>query len=55
LQVTDEDLSLYEGRFDTGYDVYREQRFDALKQAGVTFCAGAATTQPACAALGGFE
>jgi len=36
LQVTDEDLSLYEGRFDTGYDVYREQRFDALKQAGVT-------------------
>jgi arylsulfatase len=35
LQVPDEDLDLYAGQFDEGYDAYRGERFAALKEAGV--------------------
>jgi arylsulfatase A-like enzyme len=35
LQVPDEDLDLYAGRYDLGYDVLREQRFESLKRAGI--------------------
>jgi len=35
LQVPDEDLNLYDGHFDMGYDNYRELRFRALKRSGV--------------------
>lgn len=35
LQVPDEYLDLYSGRYDDGYDELREQRFDSLKEAGI--------------------
>jgi arylsulfatase len=35
LQVPDEDLNLYAGRYDMGYDRLREQRFRSLKSAGI--------------------
>ncbi|HSG64791.1 MAG TPA: arylsulfatase, partial [Gammaproteobacteria bacterium] len=35
LQVPDEYLDLYRGRYDAGYDVLREQRFESLKRAGI--------------------
>ncbi len=35
LQVPDEDLFLYSGHYDMGYDELREQRFDSLKAAGI--------------------
>ncbi len=35
LQVPDEYLHLYAGRYDDGYDALREQRFDSLKEAGI--------------------
>ncbi len=35
LQVPDEYLDLYRGRYDAGYDVLREQRFESLKAAGI--------------------
>lgn len=35
LQVPDEDLNLYAGRYDSGYDRLREQNFDTLKAAGI--------------------
>jgi arylsulfatase len=35
LQVPDEDLNLYAGRYDRGYDALREERFRSLKAAGV--------------------
>jgi len=35
LQVPDSYLDLYEGRYDDGYDVLRERRFEAAKRAGV--------------------
>ena len=35
LQVPDEYLDLYEGQYDAGYDVLREQRFESLKKAGI--------------------
>ena len=35
LQVPDEDLDLYAGRYDMGYDRLREQRFETLKGAGI--------------------
>lgn len=35
LQVPDDDLNLYAGRYDIGYDRLREQRFESLKAAGV--------------------
>ncbi|MBT8078252.1 MAG: arylsulfatase [Gammaproteobacteria bacterium] len=35
LQVPDEYLHLYAGRYDDGYDALRERRFDSLKEAGI--------------------
>lgn len=35
LQVPDEDLDLYAGRYDHGYDVQRERNFESLKRAGI--------------------
>jgi arylsulfatase len=35
LQVPDEDLFLYSGRYDSGYDALREQRFESLQAAGI--------------------
>jgi arylsulfatase len=35
LQVPDDYLNLYAGRYDDGYDALREQRFDSLKEAGI--------------------
>ena len=35
LQVPDEDLNLYAGRYDMGYDRLREMRFESLKAAGI--------------------
>jgi arylsulfatase len=35
LQVPDEDLDLYRGQYDDGYDVLRERRLDSLRQAGI--------------------
>jgi arylsulfatase len=35
LQVPDEDLDLYAGRYDMGYDRLRELRFESLKSAGI--------------------
>jgi len=35
LQVPDEDLDLYAGRYDMGYDRLRELRFESLKGAGI--------------------
>ena len=35
MQVPDSYLDLYEGRYDEGYDVLRERRFEAAKRAGV--------------------
>lgn len=35
LQVPENYLDLYAGRYDAGYDVLREQRFEAAKRAGV--------------------
>jgi arylsulfatase len=35
LQVPDEDLDLYAGRYDHGYDVQRERSFESLKTAGI--------------------
>jgi arylsulfatase A-like enzyme len=35
LQVPDEDLHLYDGRYDMGYDRLREMRFESLKEAGI--------------------
>lgn len=35
LQVPDEYLDLYSGRYDDGYDALREKRFDSLKEAGI--------------------
>lgn len=35
LQVPDDYLNLYAGRYDDGYDVLRERRFDSLKEAGI--------------------
>ncbi len=35
LQVPDDYLELYSGRYGAGYDVLREQRFESLKEAGI--------------------
>ena len=35
LQVPDEDLDLYAGQYEMGYDVLREQNFENLKTAGI--------------------
>jgi len=35
LQVPDEYLDLYRGRYDAGYDVLREQRLESLERAGI--------------------
>ena len=35
LQVPEEELDRYAGRYDQGYDALREQRFESLKQAGI--------------------
>jgi arylsulfatase A-like enzyme len=35
LQVPDEDLDLYTGRYQQGYDRLREERFESLKGAGI--------------------
>jgi len=35
LQVPDEYLHLYSGRYDDGYDALRERRFESLKEAGI--------------------
>lgn len=35
LQVPEEYLDRYSGRYDAGYDVLREQRFESLKEAGI--------------------
>ena len=35
LQVPEEDLNLYRGRYDAGYDRLREQRFESLQSAGI--------------------
>lgn len=35
LQVPDDYLDLYAGRYDDGYDALRERRFDSLKEAGI--------------------
>ena len=35
LQVPDEDLHLYAGRYDAGYDRQRELNFESLKRAGI--------------------
>jgi arylsulfatase len=35
LQVPDEELDLYAGRYDMGYDRLRELRFESLKRAGI--------------------
>ncbi len=35
LQVPADELDLYAGRYDMGYDRLREQRFDSLKRAGI--------------------
>jgi arylsulfatase len=35
LQVPDEDLGLYAGRYDMGYDRLRELRFESLERAGI--------------------
>ncbi len=35
LQVPDDYLNLYAGKYDDGYDVLRERRFDSLKEAGI--------------------
>jgi arylsulfatase len=35
LQVPDEDLDLYAGRYDMGYDRLRELRFESLERAGI--------------------
>ena len=35
LQVPDEDLNLYAGRYDMGYDRLRERNFESLKAAGI--------------------
>ena len=35
LQVPEDYLDLYRGRYDQGYDVLREQRFESLKEAGI--------------------
>jgi arylsulfatase A-like enzyme len=35
LQVPDEDLNLYAGRYEQGYDRLREERFESLKAAGI--------------------
>jgi len=35
LQVPEEDLDLYQGQYDAGYDRLREQRFESLKAAGI--------------------
>ena len=43
LQVPDEDLDLYAGRYDEGYDRLRQQRFESLKEAHII---AAASTLP---------
>jgi len=35
MQVPDEYLDLYRGKYDAGYDALREQRFESLKSAGI--------------------
>jgi arylsulfatase len=35
LQVPDDYLDIYKGRYDDGYDALREQRFESLKEAGI--------------------
>lgn len=35
LQVPEDELDLYSGRYDMGYDALREQRFASLKSAGI--------------------
>ena len=35
LQVPDDYLDLYSGKYDDGYDALRERRFDSLKEAGI--------------------
>jgi len=35
LQVPDDYLGLYAGRYDDGYDALRERRFESLKEAGI--------------------
>jgi arylsulfatase len=35
LQVPEEDLNLYAGRYEMGYDVLRERNFETLKSAGI--------------------
>ncbi|MDG2089202.1 MAG: arylsulfatase [Arenicellaceae bacterium] len=35
LQVPEDELNLYSGRYDMGYDALREQRFASLKSAGI--------------------
>jgi len=35
LQVPDDYLDLYKGRYDDGYDTLRERRFESLKEAGI--------------------
>ena len=35
LQVPEDELELYAGRYDMGYDALREQRFASLKEAGI--------------------
>jgi arylsulfatase A-like enzyme len=35
MQVPDEDLDLYAGQYDQGYDRLREQRFESLKEADI--------------------
>ncbi len=35
LQVPEDELDLYSGRYDMGYDVLREQRFASLKSSGI--------------------
>jgi arylsulfatase len=35
LQVPDEDLNLYAGKYDEGYDRLREKRFESLKRANI--------------------
>jgi arylsulfatase A-like enzyme len=35
LQVPEDELDRYKGRYDAGYDVLREQRFISLKRAGI--------------------
>lgn len=35
LQVPDDELDLYSGKYDMGYDILREQRFESLKNAKI--------------------